>query len=190
MLNGRQLRTLFQQFNQQYFGGKLPAYSIRVVGRMTWLGESGFCNRKRKLIKIASGQSDEVAIGILLHEMAHAATTDHHGKPWQGEMIRLREAGAPIDAADLDVESEWDGLKLSKKRFRGAVQDFLMDRPDITPSQAIKHFIWSYGGAGTVTEFLKNYSWAVAVFKDEKKANDRINRLQKELRNKIAQGKP
>ena len=27
----RQLRTRFQQFNEQYFGGRLPPYSVRVM---------------------------------------------------------------------------------------------------------------------------------------------------------------
>ncbi len=31
MLDGKQLRALFQQFNGQYFGGKLPAYSLRAA---------------------------------------------------------------------------------------------------------------------------------------------------------------
>ena len=32
MLNGTQLRKLFQEFNVRYFDGGLPAYRIRVVG--------------------------------------------------------------------------------------------------------------------------------------------------------------
>lgn len=72
MLNGRQLRKQFQQFNAQYFGSRLPGYAIRVVPHITWLGEAGYCNRKRRLIRIRAGRSDEETIGILLHEMAHA----------------------------------------------------------------------------------------------------------------------
>jgi hypothetical protein len=56
----------------------------------------------------------ENSISCLLHEMAHAATTCYHGMPWKREMIRLREAGAPLVSADLSVElTDWDGAEVS-----------------------------------------------------------------------------
>jgi hypothetical protein len=68
--DGRKLRVLFHQFNAQYFGSKLASYSIRAVERITDFGEGGFCNRRRKIIKILRSLSDEDAISCLLHEMA------------------------------------------------------------------------------------------------------------------------
>jgi len=35
MMDGKQLRALFKQFNVKYWGGKLPPYSIRVVARIS-----------------------------------------------------------------------------------------------------------------------------------------------------------
>jgi SprT-like family len=172
MLNGRQLRALFQKFNGQYFGGKLPVYSLRSVDRMTWLGESGCCYKKRKLIKVNRGLSGEEATSTLLHEMAHAATSGHHGMPWKREMIRLREAGAPLVSSDLNVDlADWDGKRVSRQRFRGVIQDALMDAPNITSSVAVRWFVSSYGGAGSVAEFLRKYPWAGTVFKQEKKSS-------------------
>jgi hypothetical protein len=148
MLNGKQLRTLFQQFNEQYFSGKLPAYSLRAVGRTTWLGESGCCYKKRKLITVGRTLADEEATSTLLHEMAHAATNDGHGMAWKREMIRLREAGAPLVSCDLNVDlTDWDGKRVSRQHFRGAIQDALIDAPNITLSVAVRWFVSSYGGA-------------------------------------------
>ena len=47
-MDGRQLRALFKQFNEEYWGGRLPAYSIRVVARMTSAGEWGRWLKKRR----------------------------------------------------------------------------------------------------------------------------------------------
>jgi hypothetical protein len=112
MLTGNQLRKLFHQFNGMYFAGTLPAYHIRVVGYITSMSEHGRCLRNRKLIKL-SKRTDKVMIGTLLHEMAHAATTDHHGLEWRKEMIRLREAGAPLQGDDLNVNlHDWDETRI------------------------------------------------------------------------------
>ena len=171
-MNGRKLRALFQQFNAQYFAGKLPSYSIRAVERITDLGEDGFCNCRRKLIKILRSLSDEDAISCLLHEMAHAATSGNHGMPWKREMIRLREAGAPLVSTELNVElAVWDGTRVTRAHFRQVVQDALIDEPNISLSAAIRHFICTEGGPSTIQEFLRKFPWASTVFKAEKVAH-------------------
>jgi hypothetical protein len=172
MLNGMQLRTLFRRFNGQYFGSRLPPYSIRVVRRSTWRGESGRCIEKRRVIEIQHGQPDEEAVSTLLHEMAHAAnpkTKGYHTMPWKKEMIRLREAGAPLTSADLSVNlNDWDGRRVLREQFRTVVQDILMDVPNISLSNAIRLFISSQGGPSTITEFRRKFPWAEAVFNFEK----------------------
>ena len=170
MLDGKQLRRLFQQFNEQYFGGKLPAYRIRVVGHISLLGESGRCKRRQRLIEIRRGQPDEKATNILLHEMAHAATSGSHGMPWKKEMVRLREAGAPLCPPDSEVSlDDWSGENVSRRHFRSVVQDALIGYPDITLSQAIKHFSCNEGGPQTIAAFLKKYPWVRSVYKNAKK---------------------
>lgn len=176
-MDGKQLRALFQRFNEQFFSGRLPAYTIHVVARMTSIGESGRWNKKRRLIEIQRGLSDDEATSILLHEMAHAATNGGHGMPWKKEMIRLRETGAPLALPDLNISlDDWDGKRVSRKHFRSVIQDALIDAPDTTLSAAIRWFASSVGGAKTIsTEFRKKYPWARAVFNDEKRerAEDR-----------------
>jgi hypothetical protein len=97
---------MFRQFNDKYFGGKIPAYSVRVVHRISYVTPSGkvrspynligHCDRRRGLIEIRAGLAMREAVGTLLHEMAHAATTSAPGRRWKREMMRLSEAGAPL----------------------------------------------------------------------------------------------
>jgi len=165
-MDGRQLRKLFQEFNQRYFGGRLPAYRIRVVDHISWLGTEGRCLKKRKLIQVQRAIPEDRAASLLLHEMTHAATNGDHGMPWKREMIRLREAGAPLDGPDATVSlDDWDGVRVSQAHFRGAVQDVLGDCPECTLSQAIRHFISTYGGPETISLFLKRYPWARDVYR-------------------------
>jgi len=168
-VNGKQLRKLFQEFNRRYFGDRLPSYSIR-VGRCTWLGESGSCNPRKKLIKVAAGQPDERAVSILLHEMAHAATTGNHGMPWKREMIRLRQAGAPLAEPDNRVRlDDWSGDRVSKRHFRAAMEDAVSGLPKIGLTQAVRYFISNEGGPSTVSTFLKRYPWVRGVFRQVKR---------------------
>jgi hypothetical protein len=180
-VNEYQLRKLFEEFNRRYFGNRLPPYAIRVAHSPTSLGESGSSNRKRKLIKIASGQPAEREVSTLLHEMAHAATTDYHGMPWKREMIRLRKAGAPLAEPDNRVRLEdWSGVRVSKQDFREAMEDAVSGLPKIGLTQAIRHFIYNEGGPGTVGTFLKRYPWVREVLRQVKReyAEDEVRRLK------------
>jgi len=173
---GRQLRALFKQFNEEYWGGRLPAYSIRVVARITSRGSFGPVGtwgrwlKKRGLIEILRGLSDEDATSTLLHEMAHAAVGSSHGMLWKRQMIRLRSAGAPLSNTDRFIRlDDGAGRPISKKRFRGTMQDLLMDSPEMTLAGAIRYFIGTEGGSTTIAAFLRRYPWARTVFKDEKR---------------------
>ena len=162
-MNGKQLRKLFQEFNRRYFGDRLLPYSIR-VGRSTWLGESGSCDPKKKLIKIASGQPDERAVSTLLHEMAHAATNGNHGMRWKKEMMRLRQAGAPLAEPDNQVTLEdWSGDRVSKQHFRAAMEDAVGGLPKIGLMQALRYFIFNYGVPSSARAFLRRYPWVREV---------------------------
>jgi hypothetical protein len=104
-MDGRKLRKLFAEFNEKYFGGRLPAYAIRVgefnIARFCL---SGNCNRSKSVIEVSSRASADEPETTLLHQMAHAAAGAGHGMPWRREMIRLREAGAPLSGPDRSVQ--------------------------------------------------------------------------------------
>jgi SprT-like family len=183
LMNGKDLRKLFQEFNTKYFQGRLPAYSIRVRRSMTSWGETGRCLKRSRIIEIQAGQSDEDAANTLLHEMAHAKTGAAHGMMWKKEMIRLREAGAPLRHHDSKITiDDWDGTRVSRTHFRAVAQDQLIDSPDWTLSQAVKWFIRNEGGGSTIAGFLKRYPWVRAEFSRLKRARAEEERRIAELR--------
>jgi hypothetical protein len=179
MMDGKQLRALFKQFNVKYWGGKLPPYSIRVVARISSNDPMGRCEKKARLIKLLRGQSDEEAISTLLHEMAHAAVPliGDHAMSWRSEMIRLREAGAPLAGSDLDILLDDPWGDLDREYFRRWVDYTLLElfaeHPRLTLkvklSAAIKHFVREEGGVSTPAEFQRKYSWARTIFETAKR---------------------
>jgi hypothetical protein len=171
MLNGRQLRQKFIEFNARYFGNRLPSYAIRVMPRIPNFGRgfatpTGRCNRKRRRIEILRGQPDEETTSTLLHEMAHAATTGQHDLRWAREMIRLREAGAPLAEDDLTISlDDYRPRPLTKEMFRRCVEAAFARGSIQTLSDAIRYF----GDTPTIAEFRKKHRWADAVFRRAKK---------------------
>ena len=181
-MDGRQLRSQFKQFNEMYWGSRLPAYSVHVVPRMTSLGEWGRWIKKRRLIEILRGLTDEDATSTLLHEMAHAATNGGHGLPWKREMIRLLSAGAPLASTDRAIRLDDPfGKPISKKHFRCSMADLLMDVPEMTPSVAIRWFIRTEGGPSTIAAFLRKYPWARTVFNNEKRDQKEEHKRQRDF---------
>ena len=47
--------------------------------------------------------------------------------------------------------------------------EVLVNRPDLSISDAIRHFIRTIGGRTTIRAFLTKYRWTQAAFKDEKR---------------------
>jgi hypothetical protein len=189
MLDGKQLRKKFGEFNAQYFNNRLPPYSIRVVPEIKSDSIDGHvygrCKKKRRLIEIRQGLRDEEAISTLLHEMAHAGTNDGHGPKWWREMIRLREAGAPLTA--FDHHFDFGGRRVTKRMFASHVWGFLCQGLMLTLPQAISLFIMNNGyNTATVSTFRKKYPWAGAVLKDIKKAFREDQKGQAELKAEIS----
>jgi len=191
MLNGRQLRRKFIEFNALYFSNKLPPYAIRVVRKINWLDFMGRHDRQRRRIEVRQGLADKEAVGALIHEMAHARTTDHHGMPWKREMIRLRKAGAPLTEQDMGISlDDWDGIRVTKQMFQRRVDNILCapSSLNLTLSNVIEDFIRNYGGAITVAEFKRKHPWVGAVLRDAKKEFAEYLKLQAELEVKLAGG--
>jgi hypothetical protein len=104
------LQELFDEWNAVYFWNRLPKYSIRVVFDIHTFAQEpvpdiGACSG---LIRVAEQyiyiryEEEELMRGMLVHEMAHAATDGNHDEPWNTEMRRLSQAGAPVLKSDFD----------------------------------------------------------------------------------------
>jgi hypothetical protein len=69
----------FQDLNQRYFAGRLPRYQVIISPHLRYA--TGKIARRSRRIYLQPSFPD-VMLRILLHEMAHAATNDHHGPLW------------------------------------------------------------------------------------------------------------
>jgi hypothetical protein len=84
----KDLQSLFTEYNQLYFGGRLRRYQVLLTR------DTSRCERRKRRIYI-NPDTGEVSV-ILLHEMVHAAVGRGHGKVWWDELRRLVELGAPL----------------------------------------------------------------------------------------------
>jgi hypothetical protein len=104
-------RSLFRNFNREYFAERLPLYDVRVVFDIeTFAVEpvepgrvfDGLIRVGEQCIYIR--YTDKASMDhAIIHEMAHAATNDDHDEEWLNEMVRLKNAGAPIPDGALAV---------------------------------------------------------------------------------------
>jgi hypothetical protein len=81
-------QSLFTEYNQLYFGGRLPRYKVLLTTNHSR------CERRKRSIYINPDKEDVPV--ILLHEMVHAAVGPGHEKIWRDEVRRLVELGAPL----------------------------------------------------------------------------------------------
>lgn len=112
------LQDLFNRFNQRYWFGRLPQYAVFHSDRYA----QGYCRKGQREIYINIGIKGPLAKRLLLHEMAHAATSGGHGKAWQAEMQRLARMGAPTkrDLTAYQNPSKKFGLPEILAEFEGA----------------------------------------------------------------------
>ncbi len=145
-------QTLFQEFNQGYFQGALPRYRSEVVDRITWRNESGRTYRRRRLIRLLESE-EKTMVFTLLHEMAHAATNDHHAARFQEEMKRLNSFRAPLDPSALSGPIQ--PKRLIKSLFKSFIHATLVDDQSITLWQWSKWLV-RYGSVDTPPLFLES----------------------------------
>jgi hypothetical protein len=104
---------LFSDFNERFFSGRLPTYSVEVMPS-GWevdtetIGEhDGFSLTVRLSESLLA--DDEALREVLIHEMAHAAVFEisgageaAHGTAFLTELLRLLRAGAPVNPLEFD----------------------------------------------------------------------------------------
>ncbi len=133
----KRLEHLFVRYNRRYWKGTLPVYRVRVD--FTYKG--AYCSKKKRTItvNVESMRSDREIRGVLLHEMAHAATRAGHGATWQAEMARLRAAGAPTCAIDYRPDA-----RLPKAFVIGEFEDGARE-PDARWETVLRRVGYEYG---------------------------------------------
>ena len=172
----KQLAEMFGEFNGDFFAGRLPRYRVRFVEKIQGSNDpSGQCDDKRRVIRLVLHRlNDEADVeSTLLHEMAHAAMNGYHGKRFQAEIHRLKDAGAPI--ADCVLQTEGPRY-LTRHLFEDAAVDFLIRTPSGTFIQFLRQFAWWESDAYPA-DFIARYSWSRMVFyraRDKYKTREKL----------------
>ena len=166
----RDLARMFQEFNTRFFGGQLPMYRIRVVRRVPAKGHvhGGLCDRANHRIYISESviQDTEECVGLLLHEMAHAASGDWHGQRFKREMARLKDAGAPVSEADF--RPPLGPERLTRKYVEGSAQDFLTDCEVSKRPRTFRRFVRCLARDATGlngADLTRRYPWIRAAWR-------------------------
>lgn len=136
------LQTWFDQFNQQYFSGRLSKWKL-VVGDSPdpdVVDVGGSCDSKTKTIYVTerSLHDSREAQGMLLHEMVHARVGGYHGDKFKQELTRLKNLGAPVSEVDFT-----EGMRPNADYVRERIDDALLE--GLTLKQAQENAAWEYG---------------------------------------------
>ena len=128
-------QSLFAEYNQLYFGGRLPRYKVLLTN------DHSPCERRKRKIYINPDKED-VSV-ILLHEMVHAAVGFGHRKKWLDEVRRLAELGAPLkeEIQKYSPEKETSSKQLLDEFFE-AGQDV---PPDWTWAEVRRYLGYKWG---------------------------------------------
>lgn len=117
MVGNRTLQKKYAEYNQKYFGGKLPVCPVDwqnlsrygAIGRHRWfvIEGKGMDGRWREVriehtihLDPMLKKMPNLKLSTLLHEMCHVAVrqqsvrAEAHGRLFQQEMLRLATAGA------------------------------------------------------------------------------------------------
>jgi hypothetical protein len=100
-------QALFSEFNSTYFAGSLPEYRVQVMYAIddpedNSCPSAGIIDAEERVIRLRISHDENLMVGSLLYEMAHAATNGEHGTEWVTEMKRLHRLGAPVLPCDLE----------------------------------------------------------------------------------------
>src|ERR1035437_2198605 len=131
----KNLQSLFTEYNQLYFGGRLPQYKVLLTK------DHSHIERRKRKIYINLDKED--ASVPLLHEMVHAAAGLGHGRRWLNELRRLADLGAPLQE---ELERCAPENQISLKQLLAEFFDAgLSAPPDVTWAEVCKRMGYEWG---------------------------------------------
>ncbi len=103
-----ELTEMFDGFNREYFGGRLPRYRVRLAA-LTAEGILGHCDGRRRLIRLRRGLEGDGIRGALLHEMCHVGVSGH-GPRFMRRLHRIARH-EPAVATECRYRRVWELLR-------------------------------------------------------------------------------
>jgi hypothetical protein len=163
-----------QDLNQRYFAGRLPRYPVIVAPQLHHA--SGRIARRSRRIYLQLTFPD-VMLQILLHEMAHASTNDHHGPLWRAEMQRLQALGAPVEEPTSDKER----IPLTRQLVCDAGYDAFFSQPELSSIHVARWLQHEYGFSSGHS-LMQAYPWVTRVLHEARQeATEHRARRERQL---------
>lgn len=172
-------RDMFNEFNQKYFNGKLPRYQIRVVERISWVPCGGQCDNRKRVILITRNEESSM-VGVLLHEMIHAAVGGFHGERFCREWDRLQESGAPVRLGESEAYRALP-KRLTRQFVSNVADDIVAVQPAVKLWDFARWFVHNYGFKWTPTALLRSYPWIGNVLREAKREFREEQKLKSEF---------
>jgi hypothetical protein len=160
----KSLPELFDEYNERFWGGRLPKYQIKLFKDLL---KDGYCLSEDRTIFIREGLDDEKTRRVLLHEMCHHKTP-YHGKKFMAQFEHLAEMGETwvIDEIELYKNSPtWNQIMGD---LRNDLSDWAFSVDEsVTFSDVLKALARDLGL--TPDELLKKAPWAETAWIKERK---------------------
>jgi hypothetical protein len=133
-------------------------------------GAQGRCERKIKTISVLGGIEQDDLLALLIHEIAHAVSNDHHGKRWLQRMedaaSRADEQGLPTLAALLrqQIVGYRDGFRMTAATMYGEIENCVFSEFQVTFPQVVDFLRRDWGISRR--HFLRRFRRAERVFEE------------------------
>jgi hypothetical protein len=187
------LNWLFDAYNRQYWGGRLPKY--RVIRRAA-LKKLGVCRDATRTILIRRPQSSDAEALTLLHEMCHIGPERGfmHGPIFQRKVRRLVRLGAPpallqdLEQYDGTFVTRWLESQEAARQpvdeipFRDAVQSDLEELAERRVRWATVRRTLVHAYQTTPAEFDRRAPWAEAEWRRHRHEGVKRRRQARALR--------
>ena len=138
--NMTQLQQLFDDYNQQFFLGRLPKYRVRFSHSIHSHGE---CRSQDHVILLSRRVPQEELRQYLLHEMCHIGCPDH-GKRFKSKLQKLADQGEEWAVEEIHLYREAFTWNQEMANIKQNLEEMALNPSRLTFSQVNKHFAKGY----------------------------------------------
>jgi hypothetical protein len=131
-------------------------------------GAQGWCERESKTISILDGMIGNDLLALLIHEIAHAASNDCHGRRWLNKMEEAANDANRLGQAALasllreQIAGYQDDFRVTAAMLYNEIENCVFEQPYISFSQVVDFLRRDYGLSQD--DFLRRFRRAERVF--------------------------
>ena len=135
-------------------------------------GAQGRCDRGARTISILDGMSGNDLLALLIHEIAHAASNDCHGRSWLNKMEEAANDADRLGQAALasllraQIAGYQDDFRVTAAMLYNEIENCVFEQPYISFSQVVDFLRRDYGLSQD--DFLRRFRRAERVFEQAK----------------------